>query len=129
MTRKDCIRKYILGPEVRSFTITTTVLILILTIATFAIRPWRSLPLRVFTFAQIMSLFFLFLCKTLHSCRLIDQCNLFMTSYTCCMICLYLLITICGFLSPEIYFGKDDKRDRTEDYAIRSFKSDDLNID
>ena len=97
MTRKDCIRKYILGPEVRVYTITTMVLMLIMTIVTFASRPWESFPLRVFNFAQIMTLFFLFLCKTLHTCRLIEQCNLFMKSYTCFMVCLFMLITISGF--------------------------------
>ena len=108
MTRKDCIRKYLFGPEVRIYTITTTTLVLILITVTFVTKPWDSFPLRVFNFAQIMSLFFLFLCKTLHSSRLIEQCNLFMKSYTCFILSLYTLITICGFMSPEVNFEADE---------------------
>ena len=126
MTRKDCIRKFILGPEVRKYTITTSVLVLILSIATFASSIWNFIPLRVFIFAQIISLMLLVLCKTLHACGFIGASRMFMKSYSCFMICFYILITVCAFSHPDVDFStvmverEITKEDKPEDYSIKA---------
>ena len=68
--------------------------------------------------AQVTVLLLIVLSLAPLACSLIDIRNLFLKSYSCFMICLYILLTICGFLHPEIDF--DTEMVEVEDDSVKA---------
>ena len=57
MTTKQCIDKFLCRRAVRRYTITTSVLILLLIVAVFALsHPWEILPVTAFVVVQVGSI-------------------------------------------------------------------------
>ena len=109
MTRKQCIEKNCCGKAVRVYTISTTVICLLLTVATlFIVQPWNFLLLDTFIIAQIATvgiIIFIKLFDVCFSCCCGLQESKLQLSIVIVLACLYLNATICGFVHPDISFA------------------------